>query len=346
MSWDDRIISEDELLTYMADQCDPSLGGRANALFEQQKKTWPMLAEGYAAFAAVETKRIEFEDSFVVVQHNPKRARSTGAAVDKASVEARGCFLCDDALPIKEKGIAYGYLTILCNPFPVLDRHLSIVHRGHLEQKISGNVETLIALAATLAPDYFVLYNGPQCGASAPDHLHFQACSRALLPIENTVRRGDPEAHCSVCEETAAQGLEVFTVTDAGRSLIVFRSNYADELAQWVYAALAELPEAQPGGEPMVNIICTYERRQWTIYLFPRARHRPASFFAEGSERLTVSPGAIDMAGVIVVPVREHFDRIGPEEVKAIFSEVSLSEDEVNEITARVCAGMGGEEIE
>ena len=346
MSWDDRMISEDELLTHMVDQCDPSLAARVNALFEQQKKTWPMLAEGYAAFGAIVTKRIEFEDSFVVVQYNPKRARSTGAAVDKASVSARSCFLCGDSLPIEEKGIAYGYLTILCNPFPVLDRHLSVVHRGHLEQKISGNVETLIALAATLSPDFFVLYNGPQCGASAPDHLHFQACSRALLPIENTVRRGDPEAHCSACEETAAQGLEVFTVTDAGRSVIVFRSNYADELARWVYTALAELSAAQPGVEPMVNIICTYERRLWTLYLFPRSRHRPASFFAEGSERLTVSPGAIDMAGVIVVPEREHFDRIGREEVRAIFSEVSLSEDEVNDITGRVCAGMGGEEIQ
>lgn len=346
MSWDERIISEEELMPYLRDPNNPTFSSQVDALIEHQKRTWPMLADGYTAFAAVETKRIEFEDSFVIVQHNPKRVRSTAAAVDKASVEARNCFLCDESLPIEEKGIAYGYLTLVCNPFPVLDRHISIVHRGHLEQKISGNVETLLDLAAGLSPDYFVLYNGPQCGASAPDHLHFQACSRALLPIENTVRGGDPQAHCSVCEETADRGLEVFTVTDAGRSVMVFRSSYVDELAPWVYSALAELPVAQPGIEPMVNLICTYDRRQWTVYLFPRARHRPSFFFAEGSERLIVSPGAIDMAGVIVVPEREHFDRIGPDEVRAIFSEVSLSEDEVNEITGRVCAGMGGEEVE
>ena len=346
MSWDERIISEEELMPYLRDPNNPTFSAQVDALIEHQKRTWPMLADGYTAFAAIETKRIEFDDSFVVVQHNPKRARSTAAAVDKASVEARKCFLCDAALPAEEKGIAYGYLTLVCNPFPVLDRHLSIVHRDHIEQKISGNVETLLALAAALSPDYFVLYNGPQCGASAPDHLHFQACSRELLPIENTVRAGDPEAHCSVCEETAAQGLEVFTVTDAGRSVIVFRSSQVDELAPWIYAALAELPVAQSGVEPMVNLVCTYDRRQWTVYLFPRARHRPASFFAEGSERLLVSPGAIDMAGVIVVPEREHFDRIGADEVRAIFSEVSLSEEEVNDITGRVCAGMGGEEVQ
>ena len=95
----------------------------------------------------------------------------------------------------------------------------------------------------------------------------------------------------------------------------------------------------------MVNLICTYERRRWTVYLFPRARHRPACFYSDGSERLLVSPGAIDMAGVVVVPEREHFDRIGANEIRTIFSEVSLTEDEVNDVTERVCAAMGAEEI-
>jgi hypothetical protein len=346
MSWDERIITEDELRPHLADT-HSRLIDRVGGLIEHQKKTWPMLAQGYSAYSAIGSKRIESEASAIVVQHNPRRVGSTGASVDRASVEARKCFLCPDALPPEEKGIAYGDLIILCNPFPVLDRHLSIVHRDHIEQKIAGNLETLLALAADLSPEYFVLYNGPQCGASAPDHLHFQACSRALLPIEETVRGSNEEAapHCSVCEESSIQGLEVFTINDCGRSVIVFGGSNLDEVAGWVEATLAELSAGSPDIEPMVNLICTYERRRWTVYLFPRARHRPAFFYAEGADRLLVSPGAIDMAGVMVVPEREHFDKIGATEVRTIFSEVSLTETEVNEVTERVCAAMGAEEL-
>ena len=348
MRWDDRIITENELRPHLAD-AGSRLIDRAGALLEHQKKTWPMLAQGYSAYSAIDSKRIESEGSTIVVQQNPRRVGSTAAPVDRASVEARKCFLCPDALPPEEKGIAYGDMILLCNPFPVLDRHLSIVHKDHIEQKIAGNIETLLGLAADLSPDYFVLYNGPRCGASAPDHLHFQACSRALLPIEETIRGSVEEAapapHCSVYEETSVQGLEVFTINDCGRSLIVFGGSNLDEVAGWVYATLAELSAGSPEVEPMVNLICTYERRRWTVYLFPRARHRPAFFYAEGDDRLLVSPGAIDMAGVIVVPEREHFDRIGATEVRTIFSEVSLTETEVNEITERVCAAMGAEEL-
>ena len=250
MSWDERIITEDELRPHLADVRNSSLIERVGALIEHQKQTWPMLAEGYSAFAAIDSKRIESGESVIVVQHNPRRVGSTAAAVDRASVEARKCFLCADALPPEEKGIAYGDLIILCNPFPVLDRHLSIVHRDHIEQKIAGNLEILLGLAAELSPDYFVLYNGPRCGASAPDHLHFQACSRALLPIEETVRASNVEdaaPHCSVCEETTTQGLEVFTINDTGRSLMVFGGSNLDEVAAWVEAALAELSAGQPG---------------------------------------------------------------------------------------------------
>jgi hypothetical protein len=347
MSWDERIITEDELRPYLAD-VRPRLIDRVGALIEHQKRTWPMLAQGYRAFAAIDSKRIESEESAIVVQHNPGRVGSTAAAVDRASVEARKCFLCPDALPPEEKGVEYGDLIFLCNPFPVLDRHLSIVHRDHIPQKITGNIETLLGIAADLSPDYFVLYNGPRCGASAPDHLHFQACSRALLPIEETIRGSgveDSAPHCSVCAESAIQGLEVFTINDCGRSLVVFGGSSIDEVAGWVEAALAELSAGGSESEPMVNLICTYERQRWSVYLFPRARHRPACFYDEGGERLLVSPGAIDMAGVVVVPEREHFDRIGATEVRAIFSEVSLTEAEVNEVTERVCIAMGAEEI-
>jgi hypothetical protein len=360
MRWEERIITAQELKPYLAapnlaapNLAAPSGGSvikQVDALIEHQKQNWPMLAEGYAAFEAIETKRVQVDGSDVIVQHNPKRIRSTAARVDKASVGARACFLCSDSLPVEEKAIAYGDdLMILCNPFPILDRHLSIVHRDHTAQQIDGNLESLLQLARDLAPDYFVLYNGPQCGASAPDHLHFQACSRAGLPIEALLADDPPEAaHCDICATSASEGFELFTLTNGGRTVIVFRGNRADELAGWVYQTINELSrdsfgdnsfgDKSFGDEPMVNIISTYDKNQWTVYLFPRARHRPACYFAEGEERLLVSPGAIDMAGVIVVPERNHFERIGAKQVEAIYAEVSMGEDRVIEVVERVAS--------
>ncbi|MFL6214740.1 MAG: DUF4922 domain-containing protein [Blastocatellia bacterium] len=344
MSWNDRLIRDDELSKYLKDPDDRRWAARADALIEQQRATWPLLAEGIAALGEIETKRLPVAESEVIVQHNPKRIRSTAAAVDKGTIEQRPCFLCAENLPPEEKGLAYSAgLGIFCNPFPVLNKHLTVVARRHVEQTIIGNFELLLRLAADLAPDYFALYNGPQCGASAPDHLHFQACSREVLPIENDLRAeitSDP-AHCDVCEALPRDQFELFTLAGCGRSVIVLRGNNAEEMAQWFYRIIDELPRPEGHIEPMMNIVCTFERGIYTTFLFPRSRHRPASFFAEGEARLIVSPGAIDMAGVIVTPRPEDFARLDGAQVEAIFAEVSLSDERVNEILERA---TGGEE--
>jgi hypothetical protein len=344
VSWDEHIISNEALAAYLDNSRGQSWAARANALIEEQRATWPLLAEGVAALAAIETRRVRVAESEVVIQHNPKRIRSTAAAVDKASVEKRPCFLCAANFPAEEQGIAYGEeLGLFCNPFPVLNRHLTIVHRRHIPQTIHGNFEILLRLAADLAPDYFVLYNGPQCGASAPDHLHFQACSRELLPIAQELRAeivADP-AHCDVCETMPRDQFELFTLEGCGRSVVVFRGSNLDEIARWFYRVIAELPVPDGHIEPMMNIVCTYERDTFTVFLFSRAKHRPASFFAEGEAQLIVSPGAIDMAGVIVTPRQEDFARLDGPTVEAIFNEVSFSQEQVNEILEHVTGEEG-----
>ena len=340
MKWDKRLIGEQELLAYIRRPGVRGLSAHAVALIEQQKQTWPMLAGGYRAFGQVETRKIRVAESNVIVQHNPGRIRSTAASVDKASVDARGCFLCPDSLPPEEKGIAYGDdLIILCNPFPVLDNHLSIVHREHVPQRIELNMERLLDLASDLGPDFFVLYNGPECGASAPDHLHFQACSRKLLPVYSDlgIEHDEHSNGCAHCEETAGDGFELFSLDNYGRAVVVYRGNRGDEIARWVYRTIAKLPPSPQGSEPMINIVCAYDKSAWTLFLFPRARHRPVCFYAEGEDRLIVSPGAIDMAGVIVVPERAHYDRIGAEAVSTIFSEVSLEVEAINELLQEMC---------
>jgi hypothetical protein len=340
MSWDEKIISLRELRAYQDEETDQSLESRVASLIDQQRETWPLLREGCEAFAQIETKRVPVQEAEVVIQHNPRRIRSTAASVDRASVESRRCFLCPDGLPPEEKGIAYGDLVILCNPFPILDRHLSIVHREHTPQQIEGNVDMLLSLAHDLGSSYFVLYNGPECGASAPDHLHFQACSRELLPIEGGLYEDESvmDEDCDYCEESARNNFELFTLGGCGRSVVVFRGGNRDEVATWVYAVIKELALQTDKTEPLINIVCTYDPRIWTVYLFPRAKHRPASFYAEVGQRLIVSPGAIDMAGVVVVPEREHFDKIDGPGVAAILSEVSMNSEIVNDLVDSICS--------
>ena len=340
MNWGEKIISEKDLHAYQEDETDQSLEALVAALIDQQVSSWPLLREGCEAFAQIETRRARVQESEVVIQHNVRRIRSTGAAVDKASVEKRKCFLCPANLPPEEKGIAYGEdLIILCNPFPILDRHLSIVHREHVVQQIEGNVEVLLELARDLGSSYFVLYNGPECGASAPDHLHFQACSRELLPIEDNLYDDEPvmAEDCDYCEDAARQSFELFTLGGCGRSVVIFRGGNQEEIAHWVYAVIKELAMQTDKDEPLLNIVCTYDSRIWTVYLFPRSKHRPASFYATAEDRLVVSPGAIDMAGVIVVPEREHFEKLDGDRLEAIFAEVSMNGEIVNELVDDVC---------
>jgi hypothetical protein len=344
VNWDERIIREEELNRYLSEGVRAGFAARVEALMEQQRQTWPLLREGYEALALAETRRVRVVESEVVIQHNPRRIRSTAASVDKESIMGRRCFLCADNLPPEEKGIEYGGdLVILCNPFPVLDRHLSIVHRRHVEQKIDGYVEAMLSLASDLGPGYFILYNGPECGASAPDHFHLQACSRELLPIENDMTAAEPEqaAHCAACGGDAGGRFELFTLAGCGRSVVVFRGTDERELAEWFYRVLGRLPLGSGEAEPMVNVVTTCDEGVWTVYLFPRARHRPACFFAEGEDRLLVSPGAIDMAGVVVVPHREHYLKIDGERAAAIFAEVSRDEREINEMLEHMSGREG-----
>jgi hypothetical protein len=339
VSRNDRLIGDNELSGYLKNADDRGWAARADALIEQQRATWPLLAEGINALREIETKRVPVAESEVIIQHNPKRIRSTAAAVDKTAIEKRPCFLCAENLPAEEKGLAYGAeLGIFCNPFPVLNKHLTIVHRRHVEQTILGNFELLLGLAADFAPDYFALYNGPQCGASAPDHLHFQACSREVLPIEQDLQAEitGSTAHCEVCAVEPRDQFELFTLAGCGRSVIVLHGSDAQEIARWFYRVIDELPRMEGHIEPMMNIVCTFENGVYTTFLFPRAKHRPASFFAEGEARLIVSPGAIDMAGVIVTPRPEDFARLDGAQVEAVFAEVSLDDERVNEMLERL----------
>ena len=277
-------------------------------LLDSQISEWPLLARGVEGLRSSLTRKERVAGRDLYVRHIPHRIVSTTAAVDAASIAKRPCFLCSSNLPKEEHGIPFNAeFAIYCNPFPILERHLTIVRMDHRRQQIAGSFHSMLELAESL-PDSFVIYNGPKCGASAPDHMHFQSCSRELFPIGND-----------------AAGIEGLYIPDYARQVFLLRSRDAAALAERVYALLQILSEVTGSTEePLVNIAACFENGQWTTFVFPRGKHRPRVY--ETGE-FTVSPATIDLCGVLVVPVKDDFSRIHGDVIERIFEEVSLPPD-------------------
>lgn len=286
-------------------------------LFKRQTRTWPQLARGVEGLALAKTKSVRIDWFDVFVRHIPHRVGSTKAPVDHESVSKRPCFLCAQNLPPEEEGLRFNEdFTIYCNPFPIVDRHLTITHREHGSQHIADQVGNMLDLAAAL-PEYFVIYNGPECGASAPDHMHFQAGSRRLFPIEKDA--------ADISGITIPNfGRNVFVFSGQDRSALVYRINRAIDL-------LAQVTGKVP--EPLVNIALFYDNGRWVIYLFPRAKHRPDVFY---TGEFTVSPASIDLCGIFVVPMANDFEKITGGAIAAIFREITLADDQFQEVTAKL----------
>jgi len=334
MSWQERVIGIEELRPYLLTKSEPDFRSLVEGLAEQQLATWPMLREAVAGLARVEYKKLSARGSEVLAQFNPQRIVSTAAKVDAAAIKQRPCFLCAENLPREERGIAFGEdFVALFNPFPVLPRHLVITSRRHIPQTIEGNFGTLLDLARDLGGEFFAIYNGAACGASAPDHLHFQACERKSLPIIREIETWERRA---VSNDS---GIETFSLKDYRVNALIARGNDRGALTGWFEKSLrllAELTGAE--SEPMINLVATRDGDRWTVIVFPRGKHRPDRYFAEGDAKLTVSPAAIDLSGVLVAPQPDHFAKITSRDVEEIYAEVTLGDKVFDALVASLLA--------
>jgi hypothetical protein len=287
-----------------------SLVKDVDRLLESQAVTWPSLARGLAGLRESQTRVERVFGRDILIRHIPHRIKSTTAPVDAISVSQRICFLCPMHLDPEEQGIPFNAeFTLYCNPFPILERHLTIVHVHHRLQRIAGQFGVFLQLAEVL-PDSFVIYNGPECGASAPDHLHFQACSRAVFPIER-----DSLLHYMP---------RVFILRDREAERLVGRLEALVE-------ALRDVTE--PVFEPMINAAGWFADGEWSVLVFPRGKHRPEVF--ETGE-LTVSPATIDLSGVFVVPKPDDFAKIRGADIEKIFEEVTLPAAQFEAVLGRL----------
>ena len=299
-----------------------TLPGLCLELLSEQKKAWDDLREGYELFGQGRERKIQCTGFSVRLQYNPGRMRSSTAPVGDRDRNDRPCFLCLNHLPEAQKGILYrGEYLILCNPIPVFSSHFTVSHLDHRPQTITEHVDNYLQLIADLGPGWAVLYNGPKCGASAPDHLHFQVIPSGQMPIEKEMRDEKRLALMTKVDD----GVALYRVRGLGREAMVLEGDHSITLENAFKRFLDALKKVLlVDEEPMVNIAGYHEERRWRLVIFPRRKHRPDAFFREGDARMVVSPGVIDMAGFLITPVERDFDRLDAAAVEGIYKEVSL----------------------
>jgi hypothetical protein len=294
-------------------------------LFSKQLVDWELAKANYSQIQKIKTKRLDFGGFEILVQFNPERMRSSAAKVDAKSIETRPCFLCESNRPVQQLGVTFeGKYTVLVNPFPIFERHLTIPSDVHIDQRIRPYFFTMLSLAEAL-PSFVVFYNGPQCGASAPDHFHFQAGNRGFLPIENDFSDGNFTRLV-----LSKPGIEIWHWSGYQRGILTLKGTDKELLSHTFYKFFDSFSAAQHDRpEGMINILAYHTAEGWVIHLIPRKLHRPTQFFEEGSGQILLSPASVDLGGVIITPREEDFLKISVDDVKDIFRQVCLNENDL-----------------
>lgn len=225
---------------------------QATELLAKQLVTWPLAEKNYKALEAVQVKSFDMGGFSIRAQFNPARIVSTGAKVDARSLKERKCFLCPENLPVEQERLPFGFRhLVLCNPYPIFPQHFTIPTRKHTPQLILPQWNDFLELTRRLAP-FTVFYNGPRSGASAPDHAHFQAVTRGIMPLDEEVTQFIRHPYASVYDT------RIFPLTGNLRPGLVIQAATAEaatRLFKEIYAALP-LPPGEP--EPMMNIFGSY----------------------------------------------------------------------------------------
>lgn len=306
--------------------------------FNRQLEVWTDARHRFRDLKHVETR--QFSDQ-LKLQWNPARIVSTGAKIDKKTLGERPCFLCDKNRPKEQmsKQIDEKF-HLLVNPFPILPVHFTIPARKHQPQLIYKNYGEMHRFIS-LHSDLMVFYNGPKCGASAPDHLHFQAGTNGILPLQTNWQRLSRNLTdiISLNDEEKISVVRDFSVP---AFVIISKSAESDEaLFRRLYKAM---PQRGDETEPMMNIISWRKGEEFISVVIPREKHRPEAYFAEGDAQFVVSPGALDMSGLIITPREEDFRKLTEEKALSLLQECGVSEEKMNAIIAQLKAAKDAED--
>ena len=298
--------------------------------FNRQLEKWDDARHRFRDLKHVETKKLSEE---VRLQFNPARIVSTGAKIDKKTLGERPCFLCDKNRPKEQMSQQIDdRFHLLVNPFPILPVHFTIPARKHQPQAIYKNYGEMHRFLS-LHSELMVFYNGPKCGASAPDHLHFQAGTSGILPLQANWQRLSRNLTdiISLNDEEKIAVVRDFIVP---AFVIISKSEESDETL--FHRLYKSMPMRGDETEPMMNIIAWRKEDEYISVVIPREKHRPEAYFAEGDAQVMVSPGALDMSGLIITPREEDFHKLTEESATTILQECGISTEKMNSIVTKL----------
>ena len=308
------------------------------AFFTHQLDTWDEIRQRYEALKHVGLKQLGHRQ----LQYNPARMVSTGAQIDRQTIAQRACFLCEKNRPEEQLTIDLGDdFELMVNPFPVLPMHFTIVRKTHVPQTILENY-TEIHRLLELFPELFVFYNGPMSGASAPDHMHFQAGIGQELPLKTVLRKLEKEQQVLI-KQGNGSSLSMFNSVSFKAFVIKSKAQETEmTLFKQLYAAM---PVREGEKEPRMNIVAWRDGSEDVIVVLPRDNHRPACYFEEGDRRMVISPGALDMAGLIITPREEDFNRMSEDKLISILKEVSIKEKDMENIKEKLTTANNSQQL-
>jgi hypothetical protein len=297
-------------------------------LLDNQLHTWQVVQDNYAALNFVQIRRIECLGREVLLQFNPKRIRSSAAKVDKASLEARPCFFC--YRPKEQESVIYNSdFEILVNPYPIFQEHLTIPLLRHERQQVKHYMGTMLDLAKSL-PSFAIFYNGPKCGASAPDHMHFQAGTREGFPvIQNWIR----EEKKIIWEKN---GVNLYMNSYISPTTLFLVSKDREGVLE-LFERLYDLLEIkQEEYEPRINLLTWVNQEEWIICLFPRESSRPSCYYAEENDKILISPATVEMSGLFITPLESDFLKVTAKDLQTIWQEVSVEKDKIESLICKI----------
>ncbi len=296
----------------------------ADRFFDTEMHAWPEAAARYTALTEVETRELFDGMVHLRAQFNPSRIVSTGAKLDAKTLEERPCFLCEQNLPPQQhKRQAAPGFHLLVNPYPILPQHFTIPSQQHEPQHLGGHFATMQRLAWNM-PHKIILYNGPLCGASCPDHLHLQAGSRGVTPLEK-----DWPQYALTLQQMG----DYFLLKSYACPVFVLRTTSPLEGVKAFERLVAALPVAENETEPRMNVVCWRQAAEELItVVFPRKKHRPDCYYAQGDAQMLVSPGALDMCGLLITPRADDFHRLTPAQSSQLIREVAMTWDELRPV--------------
>ena len=281
--------------------------------FDKQLAKWPAAKQAFDDLEQVQTRILS--SSGLALQHNPARIISTTAKVKPTETAARSCFLCADNRPQEQIAFDAGDgFDLLLNPYPILREHFCVVNRDHKPQMFKDCYEKMLRIAEVLEPGYMIFYNGPRSGASAPDHLHMQIGRSEGIPLVDKLRQNQP-----------SDKDEPVTIQPFGFPIIVIKGSDPDKL--WDYVSNMAIYDGEY--EPRMNVLSFNREGQVITAIIPRSKHRPDSYYAEGVDKILVSPGAVDMFGLVITPRKEDFENLTEKQVLDIYHQVTPQQPKI-----------------